>query len=71
LAEPRAIRRRTCSECLHYRDPYRERRTVEIGLGECHFNPPKASEELKRARFPLVMPDDWCGQFSRRIDYHE
>jgi len=68
LAEPKK-RKRTCSECLHFRDPYR--RTVDVWLGECHFNPPKVSEGLKRARFPLVAPDDWCGQFSRRIDYHE
>jgi hypothetical protein len=71
LAEPKIKKKRTCSECLHFGDPYREGKRPEIRLGECHLNPPKVVNGMKRAHFPLVAPDDWCGQFTRRIDYHE
>lgn len=52
-----------CRGCYYFqpRDAHND------DLGECHCRPPVRPPDL--GRWPLVQPDDWCGEFRHQADW--
>ena len=59
-------RTRGCRGCGHYAEP-RPRADGCPGsvLGECRVSAPRTSSDC---RWPKVLPDDWCGQWSPMME---
>jgi hypothetical protein len=55
-----------CNNC-EYSEYYSDR------FFECRKNPPQADSEFigERGRFPLVLSDDWCGDFELNVNMEE
>lgn len=50
-----------CKTCAFFED-HTKAQTKADDAGLCHFNPPVANND-KRAAWPTVSADDWCGRF--------
>ncbi|MFW5983187.1 MAG: hypothetical protein ACOCQ4_01705 [bacterium] len=55
-----------CVNCKYWKDTADivvGGRRINTKLGECHRYPP--TEENRENKFPIVMQDDWCGEFKK------
>ncbi len=45
--------REVCAKCRHWSN-----------VGECRRDPPRLVEDAIYGKWPLVSPDDYCGEFA-------
>lgn len=55
----------SCTNCRFF-DPYYDLDDAEEGFGSCRRHSPAGyGLETKLGIFPLMHPDDWCGDYER------
>ena len=60
---------RTCGRCHWFAQMVtetRDRKRVLAEGGHCMHSPPTATGERGRGKWPLVLLNEWCGQWQER-----
>ena len=52
-----------CRSCLYFHEPT----TASMNQGLCRRNPPTVVEHVVKGVFPVVIPNDWCGEWKSKV----
>ena len=63
--------RNVCSQCVHFNLGQNAGREIQAEHGECRRYPPNIGSDGDGDSFyywPVLSPDEWCGEFSQRLN---